>query len=293
MKISVIVPFYYGNLYLPRLIKSIEDVEYITRKMSKYEIIIVNDSPKEVVELPSTYLDIKVINNIKNQGIQRSRIEGIRASIGDWILMLDQDDVLIPDGFTSQIELSKESDVIIGNGIYCLGKTNKKIFSNLEVMNYLIKEERFISIRNLIPSPGEVLIRKSIIPNEWFNNFLSTNGADDWFLWILLFKNNVPFICNSSLVYLHNDTEGNNLSADLRKMKQSSIEMANILYTLNKISKKEFKKLIHGIEFKYRQDSRQLNIFNIIKYFDSLCSNIIYRIVLNSLSYDRKENRYD
>ena len=277
MKISVIVPFYHGNQYLTRLIKSIEAAELVTHGLSEYEIIIVNDSPEEKVKIPGTYINIKLISNGKNQGIQKSRINGIQASTGNWILMLDQDDELIADGFINQIELSKEADVVVGNGVYRLSDVNQIIYSSIKEMDYLIKEENFIKIRNLIPSPGECLIKKECLPDEWMTNLLETNGADDWFLWLLLFKSKAKFACNVEMVYQHNDSEGNNLSANLEKMKQSSLEMAGKLFELKKIDEKEYQSLLHGIEFKYKQDTKQLTLKDVLKLFDSLYANIIYR----------------
>lgn len=284
MKISIIVPFYYGNLYLSRLFKSIEKVKLISKELTEYEVIIVNDSPEVDVVVPNTILNVKVVNNEKNLGIQQSRINGLQYSSGNWILFLDQDDELKADGFLKQIELSKEADVVVGNGIYNLGNINKIIFCNYRSMQYLIQEKNFIKIRNLIPSPGQCLIKRSILPELWQKCALICNGADDWMLWILLFKAGARFACNSGIVYIHNDTSGGNLSADLNKMKKSSLEMLSILKSNNVLDKKELKYLKHGIEFKYNQDTKQLSFYKIFKYVDALLFNIKYRVVLNYLN---------
>lgn len=276
MKISVIVPFYKGNNYLSRLFESIEKTAQHTNAI--FEVIIVNDSPWECVILPDSNLNTSVVANTVNIGIHGSRINGIKHATGEWILMLDQDDELVPDGFIKQIELTRDSDVVVGNGLYILGNIKKNIYQNLKTMKYLIQKERFIEIRNLIPSPGECLIKKSVIPNEWMNVKLENNGSDDWMLWLSLFTSNAKFACNELNVYIHNDAHGNNLSANLDKMRKSSLEMVNILKKENVLTEKEITKLKDSINFKYYQDTKKLSFFKVIKYRSTIVDNIIYKM---------------
>lgn len=279
MKISIVVPFYKGNQYLERLFKSIKKVAVHTE--AAIEVVIVNDSPEECVNLPNILNDVVVITNEQNLGIQGARINGIKHSTGDWILMLDQDDELVEEGFKKQLELAKNADVVVGNGTYILGSVNKKIFDNQKCMDYLIQKNRFIEIRNLIPSPGECLIRKEILPQVWMDNRLKKNGSDDWMLWLLLFSKNARFACNESPVYIHNDAGGANLSANLDKMRESSLEMVEILRKNKVFEEKELSRLVHSIHFKYYQDTKQLSACRVVEYADALISNIIYRLKLN------------
>lgn len=282
MKISIIIPFYKGNEYLERLFTSIKNVSSSINK--NFEVIIVNDNPGEKVFIPENELDVVLIENENNLGIQGARINGIKHSTGDWILMLDQDDELVEEGFKNQIELAKNADVVVGNGTYILGAINKTIYKNLKCMKYLIKRERFIEIRNLIPSPGECLIRKECIPHIWLDNKLIKNGADDWMLWLLLFGNGARFICNELPVYIHNDAGGNNLSADLVKMRESSLEMAQIIYSKDCLTLSEYNTLIYSINFKYFQDTKQLSIGKLWEFRATLINNIKYRLRLSLLN---------
>lgn len=280
MQISIIVPFYNGNQYLNRLFKSIEAVVLETKSVVSFEVLIVNDSPDVDVILPKTTLDIRIIFNYQNMGIQGSRVNGLKHATGDWILFLDQDDELRPEGFLNQIEMTKIGDVVVGNGIYNLGNVSKKIFPNLKSMKYLIQEDRFLAIRNLIPSPGECLIKRDKIPRTWSENILKINGADDWFLWLLLFKEESKFVSNSKNVYIHNDANGENLSADLEKMCDSAKEMADILEQKKILTPKELKKLMNAIEFKYYQDTKQLSLFKIMRYISTIVANVKYKVLL-------------
>lgn len=279
IKISVITPFYYGNGYMRRLLYSIRMCAEKNRDAAFFEVLIVNDSPDEQVCIPKEFEDmnIKVTCNEQNMGIQRTRINGLRQATGNWILFLDQDDELICDGFARQILLTEESDVIIGNGLYQFGTVNRKIFHTKNEMTYLMQLRRFIQIRNMIPSPGECLIRKDIIPNIWINEPLMKNGADDWLLWILLFKSGVRMECNPEVVYIHNDTDGKNLSSDLKKMKDSANEMYKLLKKNNCLTDKEKKELSNAIAFKYLQDSGKLKMRDLRKYYRTIFANIGYK----------------
>ena len=81
------------------------------------------------------------------------------------------------------------------------------------------------------------------------DNRLINNGADDWMLWLLLFGKGARFICNELPVYIHNDTSGKNLSANLAKMRESSLEMAKIVYSEGGLTTPEFNTLICAINF--------------------------------------------
>lgn len=95
--ITVITPFYYGNNYIRRLLTSIKQCAAMCKKKAVFEVIIVNDSPNEKVCIPKEFdeMNIKVIVNEKNMGIQKTRINGLKYAKNEWILFLDQGDELV------------------------------------------------------------------------------------------------------------------------------------------------------------------------------------------------------
>lgn len=283
MKITIIIPFFNGNKYLPRLLKSINQVAIRIKDKASLQIIIVNDSPEVEVELPDVsnyFVEVEIKVNDHNVGIQRSRIHGLRVAKGSWILFLDQDDELIADGFEKQINLTSNADVVVGNGFYQYRHGTTQIFNSLKSMNLLIRKKNFIQIRNLIPSPGECLIKKSAIPKSWINSILLTNGADDWLLWLLLFSSKCRFTCNQEYVYIHNNSNGQNLSLNIDKMYKSCIEMRDLLYKMKLFSNKEISSLHRAIDFKYLQDTNQLTLGKLVYYSDVLKNNFIYKLCL-------------
>ncbi len=278
IEISIIVPFYRGNQYMNQLFASINHVANTMAKKVKFEVIMVNDSCDVQIVLPSNInpIDVKIFENERNMGIQKTRINGLKHAKGGWIIFLDQDDELLAEGFEEQLMLTNQADIIVGNGLYQYGNKKKLIYKNRNTMEYLIQKKRFIEIRNLIPSPGECLIRKTAIPKLWIDSPIKHNGADDWLLWILLFQNGCKFQYNEKMVYVHNDSDGQNLSLDLEKMYISAMEMYEFLK--NQLKDTELNSLRDAIQFKFLQDSGKLQIKDIWLYRKTIYNNLIYKI---------------
>lgn len=110
--ISTVITTYARPFTLRRAIDSI-----ISQNYKNLEIIIVDDNKdmqvrEEVKEIVSSYSDPRLILicNNKNLGGALSRNVGIKASNGDYIAFLDDDDEYYPDKITKQYELMKNSD---------------------------------------------------------------------------------------------------------------------------------------------------------------------------------------
>lgn len=281
--ISFVVPFFHGNQYINGLVSCVSD---INKRLSdktgdSVELIIVNDSPEEaVIHNDFSNMKIKIINNNENQGIQASRINGLRQANGKWINFLDQDDLLITDNYLSYLDyMDNKADVIISNGYYERHGERQRIFKNQKVQNYYIQERQLINIRNLIPSPGESLIRKDVIPKEWQNNVLNNNGADDWLLWLLLYSDGAKYVANPNDIYIHRTTDQGNLSFDYEKMYKSCKNMMSILKNDVDFSSQKWNRLDRAIEFKYLKDTSRITLLDYLKYFDCFVNNLVYKIM--------------
>lgn len=90
-KISVIVPVYNVEKYLPECLDSI-----IKQTLKNIEIICINDgSPDNSLEILKRYSEkdsrIKIIDK-KNEGVGKARNDGIHAATGEFIAFMDSDD---------------------------------------------------------------------------------------------------------------------------------------------------------------------------------------------------------
>ena len=135
MKISIITPIYEGNQYLNGYLKNISQAaeEFIKIRGNSVEVVLVNDSPWEVPEYDASLVQgfqLKVIENSKNFGIHKSRINGYRESTGDYIMFLDQDDLLTGVALRALAKSVGRADIALGNGTFEKKKVTEDIFAN-------------------------------------------------------------------------------------------------------------------------------------------------------------------
>lgn len=229
--VSIIIPVYKGNKYINNLLKIITRNVKIVENI-KVEVLLINDCPDCALQFQESYVEgynLHLITNKVNLGIQGSRVEGLRHSSGQYVLFLDQDDIITDNAILTQYKAVQGYDVVIANGyVESASGERHKLYRSFRQQKKAKEISYYYYIGNVITSPGMTLIRRKSIPEVWCNNILKTNGADDWLLWILLFINNASFTINNSYIYTHKYT-GVNLSNNTDKMLDSIEEAINIL----------------------------------------------------------------
>jgi glycosyltransferase involved in cell wall biosynthesis len=292
MKTTVITPFFRGNEYMTDYVRMIEEnASSLDRDAGEdLDVIIVNDSPGYEVDL-SSYRDksvsIRVINNEKNLGIHGSRVRGLTAADGDYVIFLDQDDILKSDAvhLFEKVAKEKRNTVIVSNaileqdgwkGMWCRTAYQASLVGDLDT---------YLLVGTQIVSPGQCLIPRDMIPEAWKKNFLKRNGADDYFLWILMLESGVSFTYLDEPLYTHRFTD-KNISADTEKTDASVYEFAEILAADEKTSfdrkkiKKDMKTLRNMISMKasWRKSGPGGKILTGFRHPMILLSNINYKI---------------
>lgn len=239
MDISIIVPFFKGEKYLSRLLDSIDIASSNLKKEKNMstELILVNDNPGTKVPIVQSVLNrVIVIENNCNSGIHFSRVKGLEKATGKYIVFLDQDDQLSDFSLVSQIESIGRFDMVIGNGEnHFMNGKKQKFYTSESIQKKSTEEKNYYLYRNMIVSPGQVLLLKDSIPVDWINNIMEVNGSDDYFLWLLMFKNKKNITFNQVVVYFHIET-GKNISYDLKAMEASNQEMVSKLKNLRKFT---------------------------------------------------------
>lgn len=155
--VSVIVPVYNGARFISEAIQSALDQTY-----KNLEVIVINDgstdNTKNIVdEFIHKDSRVKLINQI-NSGVSAARNEGIRCSKGEFIALLDHDDLWLPEKLAEQIPLFNIESVVLvyGNAIaqdikcglkYLI--RDPKLFHSGRVTEYLSKDT-FISCPTIV-----------------------------------------------------------------------------------------------------------------------------------------------
>lgn len=208
MYISIIIPLFHGKKYISILLDNIqENIEYAKRYfLCSIEVIFVNDCEDDIrgMDLTAWPMPIHILANGKNMGIHFSRIQGLKAAEGKYILFLDQDDHIDKRFIYSQLSKVGEADVIICNGIY---RNNRLIMQDKR--EGVEEQEYFFLAMNMIISPGQALIKKDMIPGDWTKYILRGNYCDDAFLWLLMKNEGAEFKINSEVLYYHNENDNN------------------------------------------------------------------------------------
>lgn len=100
-KVSVIIPVYKAEKYIAATIESVLNQTY-----ENFELILVNDgSPDKSVEICEQFTDprIRIIHQ-ENRGVSAARNAGIRQAQGEYVALLDADDLWLPEKLEKHIE---------------------------------------------------------------------------------------------------------------------------------------------------------------------------------------------
>lgn len=239
--VSIIVPLFKGQKYIGRLFEMVE-ANYLYENLCNFvdfELIFVNDYPNEKIMLPKNCgnYSVRLITNDSNVGIHASRINGVKHSSGTYILFLDQDDFIAPDYVSCQLSILRlsDEDMVICDGWFGHFKRLETECSFFEVVNNL---NHYLAVANAIMSPGQVLLKKSVLPKNWLDIPLKKNGADDLFLWILLLKEGRKFVINRTPLYYHTPDRTED-SVSTEKMSASVLETYEVLKSLNLLDQNE------------------------------------------------------
>lgn len=134
-KLSVVIPVYNTEQYLPRCIDSL-----INQTYKNIEFIFVNDcSPGNAEEIIKKYQEqdsrIKYVTYDKNRGLFRARMAGAEKAKGEYIAFMDSDDYATLDFYNTLIKCAEEKNAEI-----VIGKTIFKNVSNIDSVRNLHDE---------------------------------------------------------------------------------------------------------------------------------------------------------
>lgn len=239
--VSVIIPLYKGNRFCDRLLDMLEKncVFHSLYRKCEVEVIFVNDHPDEkiIIRESDRHFSVDVINQDKNRGIHASRVKGIVHSNGEYIIMLDQDDLVTEDWlyhqWTKMVSTGADFCVCNGwNGRFRVLWEEESFKKKVNDVGY------YLTVGNAICSPGQVMMRKKRIPRQWLENIQRCNGADDFLLWIIILKENSFFLINDRHLYYHTPERSLD-SIGSTKMLRSLKETADILQSIGLLDREE------------------------------------------------------
>ena len=165
IKVSVIVPTYNDELYLPRCLFSL-----VRQTLKDIEIIVVNDGSTDdtacILDLFAKYdKRFKIVNqpNLK-QGVARNK--GMENALGEYIGYVDSDDWIDLDYFEKLYNSAKkyDADIALATNIRTgNGKTKKRLHIENEVLVSTLQGKIDISNQAKNPCPTNKIYRRKML----------------------------------------------------------------------------------------------------------------------------------
>lgn len=223
--VSVIVPVYHGKKYIESMIRQVEACQLCAAGQAKTELLFVNDDPDEPIgAYRSGEIDLVVLETAENRGIHGARAEGVKRCGGEYILLLDQDDRILPGYIKSQLAAIRGYDAAVCMALH----EGKALYNRTLPFEAAASREHMLRKGNAIISPGQVLIRKDAVAALWKETRLSQNGADDWLLWLCMMQEGRSFALNKEILFEH-VMERDNTSMRQLQMQRSEWEVLRLI----------------------------------------------------------------
>lgn len=238
--VSVICPLYYGQKYIDSILEMLKENQKRLEQSgitAGIELVFVNDAPDQKISLPKHWegISVKLIEHEQNRGIHQSRVTALEQARGMYLLFLDQDDKICDDYLVNQLSHIGQNDAVLCNGYY---QNHRVIYSSMERQKKAAQFMDYLHQKYVIVSPGQVLLKRDAVPEEWKRDCLKKNGSDDVLLWILMLSKSKEFAVNGEKLYWHIES-GENASYHFENMRASIIEMKQRVLMLDCLSNEE------------------------------------------------------
>jgi glycosyltransferase involved in cell wall biosynthesis len=179
--VSIIVPCYNQGHFVASAIASALEQTY-----PAVEVVVVNDgSTDNTSDVVRSFGDRVRLVEQENSGLSAARNAGILASSGEFIVLLDSDDMLLPNCVTSRVGyLLRDPQVGIVAGYYREIEGDGKVLPRIPEVRKLSSLPHFFQAvkRNWGPPAGWTIRRRALELCGMFDPFLKS--CEDWDLLI-------------------------------------------------------------------------------------------------------------
>ncbi|MBS3058944.1 MAG: glycosyltransferase family 2 protein [Candidatus Diapherotrites archaeon] len=125
--VSVVIPYFNGYSYLEKLLPCFQ-----SQTLEDYELIIVNDDPKDskVESLLKKFPKLVQVKNNENLGFAKSVNRGIKRTRGKYVCLLNQDTIVDKNYLKKHVDFLEEIPSTAVLGCKFLNKSGGIYFSN-------------------------------------------------------------------------------------------------------------------------------------------------------------------
>lgn len=221
-KISVLMPVY--NTQEKHLKEAIESV--LTQTFSDFEFIILNDcsTDNNVEKIVQFYTDkrIKYFKNEHNLGISNSRNRLLDLSNGEYIAVMDHDDISLAERFTKQVNFLDNNPQV--GVVSCWTKyISKQKTLKLPITNSEIQEHLLF---NCGVTHSATMLRKSILIENNIKYENEFTPAEDYALYCRLIGK-TEFYNIPEVLFIYRDHLDNTTHKQSKKMAKATLSIQN------------------------------------------------------------------
>jgi len=231
--ISVVMPVYRCEEYLPTAIESILNQSY-----KDFELIIISDSPsiriKNILDYYGQYDDrIRIYINVQRIGLIESLNNGCKMANGRYIARMDCDDISLPERFEKQINfLDSNPEIgVVGTFTELIDKNGKSIsISELPITSKAITWAFLFSCKIAHPT---VMIRRDVLEKVGFYK-KDALYVEDYELWTRLSKltelRNIPSILLKYRIWENISNENTSIK-EINSVRITKLLIDDLLHT--------------------------------------------------------------
>lgn len=222
--ISIVVTTYNRLLSLAELVESLSRQTY-----QDFEIIIVNDYGESVTIIKKLYpfLTIRIIDLPRNLKHVHARNVGVEEAKGEWILLMDDDDLLVPTHIERMVNEINDADLLYSDVeiVHFQLQDRVRIPVNRQLFAYEMDLMAMRRFSTFVPSGS--LYKRSLHDHVgWFDP--EVHNYWDWDFFLRVSEcNRVKRVPSAGVLYDFSNTNQN-----------QSKELEKRAYYLNKLSEK-------------------------------------------------------
>ena len=269
-KVSVVMPIYKTKEeYLRTAIESI-----LNQSFTDFEFLILDDCPEESREnIVKSYSDnrIKYSKNERNLGITLSRNKLIKMAQGEYLAVMDHDDMSLPTRFEKQVQYLDEHPYVGVCGCWREDFPKKRIFKFPED-DLEIKRQLLDSCVVLHPA---AMIRKSVLEKFNLEYEEEYSPCEDYRLWLRLIEvsqfHNIP-----EILFKYRNHNNNTTSHSMDRMiditKRLQLWSRNKYFSLWDECKRDISiqvnlfKILPLLKIKKKRGKMKIYLFNILPF---------------------------
>lgn len=225
--VTVFIPVYNGQEFIGDAISSILNQTY-----QDFRLLIINDGSTDDTEsIIRKHRDprLKLVNHIRNQGIPYTRNHGLELAEGDYLALMDADDIASPNRLSDQIRfLEKNKDVGVCGSWY-----KKATGTKIETVKFpeLHKEIIFNLLFDNCFGQNTVMLRRSLIERYSLRYDTDFSLSEDYNYWVRCSRH--MQLANIPLEYITYRFHPNNSSNRFHKEMIQYADRARILHLEN------------------------------------------------------------